>query len=97
MIPDRKMLDRWMEDATSKTVALCHLTAFLMTDLEGGLDEKRARRVEGDTITLSFDRDNIDATLWLMSEVWGRARDIEELLGRLHAAIADVELSCCRF
>ena len=67
----------------SRAVEIAFLLHFLMADLEFGLDFNRAARTEGDSVTLNFQQSGIEATLWLMGEVWGKSKDMVEELKRL--------------
>ncbi|MEQ8446933.1 MAG: hypothetical protein RIB57_13695 [Pelagibacterium sp.] len=67
-----------IEQAWSKTVTATHLMHFLMADLEFCFDRNRAT-IDGNTVTLKFQRDSIDATLWLAGEASAAAREAQAL------------------
>jgi hypothetical protein len=58
---------------------LAHQLYLLMADLESALDVDRAV-VKGSNVTLMFQRDGIEATLWLVSQAWRTAQDLRELI-----------------
>jgi transcription elongation factor len=62
---------------------LVHQLHYLLGDLESGLDLGRARAIDGDTVTLMFQKDGIEATLWLLSEAWRTAKNMQEALKAL--------------
>lgn len=66
-----------MDDMGGQAVALKHMLSFLTEDLERSLNEKRGK-VEGELVTLRFQREGLDATLWLASEIWRRVVDLTE-------------------
>lgn len=71
-----------IEDIWGKTVALQHVLHFLTCDLESSLSEQRGK-VEGETVTLRFQRGGIAATLWLASEAWSKSVDLTAAIERI--------------
>lgn len=69
-----------LDDCRAGLIRIVRLTHFQMRDIEMQLDVQRARRADDGMVTISFQTDGIDATLWLMAEVWSQARDLEKLL-----------------
>lgn len=74
-----------MEDIWGQTVALQHVLHFLTSDLESILSEQRGK-VEGETVTLRFQRGGIAATLWLASEAWSKSVDLTAAIERIELA-----------
>ena len=60
---------------------------LLMSDLDVGFSEKRARVIDDDAINLTFQKRGIDATMWLTGEAWNKAADhvarMDSILARL--------------
>ncbi len=61
-------------------------TLLLAGDLEFGFDSNRAD-VDGTGLTLKFQADGIEATLWLMAEAYNAAQDLAALIDTANAAI----------
>jgi len=64
------------EGILAQALRVKNLSRLLMGDIEFGFDFKRARTIDGDALTFIFRRDNIDTTLWTMSELWTAAHEI---------------------
>lgn len=67
------------EETHSEIIALRHMLTFLLADLEFGLSEQRGK-VDGETVSLIFQRGKIESTLWLVSSAWLKAMDLDALL-----------------
>lgn len=65
---------------------LQHSLHHLVSNLEFAFNLKRAK-VDGDTVTLNFQKDNIEASLWLVGLAWGRAKDLSIVLEAAQQAI----------
>lgn len=80
-----KELEKVAEDLWCRALNVQRLTYLLMCDLEVSLDENRARSIDGETVTLMFQKRSLDVTLWLVSQAWSKAADLEELLDDLQS------------
>lgn len=68
----------------SKTVNLAHMLHFLMGKLEFSFDHERGRSSgTSGGIDLTFQRDGIDATLWLTGQAWSEAKDLVDAIEAL--------------
>ncbi|WP_029042581.1 hypothetical protein [Cucumibacter marinus] len=87
--PDLPALHGTIEEIWSEATELSHLLKFLTTDLEWSLDPDRGQvGDDGDAVTLTFRRGNIEATLWLCGQTWRRGKALQE---KLNALICEVD------
>lgn len=76
------------EETYYKVLDALRMMHFLNWDLETSLRADRGRTDKFGTITLMFQPDGIDATLWLSDRIWNTLKDLSEVLGeRLSAEI----------
>jgi hypothetical protein len=75
-------LTRTTEAIWSEVMCLRRELHLLMHDLESGLDEDRGS-VDGENVTLSFNQEGIDATVWLAGQAWKRASQLAQQLDGL--------------
>ncbi len=75
------------EEVHTRVRAIASMLHLLLGDLESGLDETRGR-IDRNSVTLMFQRNGIDATMWLVGEVWNRSVDLRDYLDELER-IAD--------
>lgn len=62
--------------------------AYLLSgNIDAGLNQGRGK-VDGDTVTLMFQKRGIDVTLWLAGEVWS---DAEHLVGKVQEVMEELE------
>ena len=93
---DRAKLARLVElfeargNLLARTDAATQLSKCLMTDLEFGFLESRARKQDGRLIDFTFDVDNIETTKWLAAEVWDTSREIRKLLDEAYDILAQL-------
>jgi len=69
-----------IEEATAAATEIKHLLRLLIGDLEFGLSENRAVARHGDTLTLNFNADALEATNWLAGEAWSRTSILADKL-----------------
>jgi hypothetical protein len=93
--PGAKDLQAWLEDTWSDVLGARRKAYMLMGDIEGHLDERRGKvALDGHTVTLSFQREGIDATQWLTGQVWSDIANIEERMrAKLDSEAGDTDLS----
>jgi hypothetical protein len=65
---------------------LKHVALLLANDLDDGFDTRRGS-VNGTNVTLTFQADGIEATLWLLGEAYNAAQDLAALIDTAQAAI----------
>lgn len=83
-----KLIDA--DDGMSPLISdLQHSLHHLLADLEFGLNANRGKCEDG-RITLTFQRDGIDATLWMAGIAWDRVKDLSRLLDAAQQAIDEV-------
>lgn len=63
---------------------------LLMSDLEDSFAFDRGK-IDGNTVTLKFQKDGIDAALWLAAMAWGRAKDLVEIIEAVQHAVDEAE------
>ncbi len=85
-LPQSKLEDT-IERLWGKAAVIQRLTYTLMGDLDRSLSELRARKVEGDFVTLTFTRRGIDLSQWLSGEAWSKAAELEEEIRELSIQI----------
>lgn len=69
---------------------LQHSLHHLMSDLESSFDFDRGR-VAGNEVTLRFQKDGIDAALWLAAMAWSRAKDLVEIIEAVQQTLDEAE------
>ncbi len=57
-----------------------HMARYLLCDLEHYFNDSRGEVDEHGNITLNFRVENIDATVWMISELWTRIANLDEML-----------------
>ncbi|MBS9720243.1 hypothetical protein JYU29_06030 [Tianweitania sp. BSSL-BM11] len=69
---------RKLEDFYSEITEIQHMANYLLNSLEYGFSDDRIQKVSGETITLMFQQDGVDANLWLVGEVWSRTKKLRQ-------------------
>lgn len=69
---------------------LQHSLHHLMSDLEFSFDFNRGK-VDGNEVTLRFQKDGIDAALWLAAMAWNRAKDLVDIIEAVQNANDEAE------
>lgn len=67
----------WLDNTWSDLLEAMHLAKLLVYNLEYGLDADRGK-TSGGTVTLCFQQDSIDRTLWLASRVSSALDDLDD-------------------
>lgn len=83
----RKELEKVAEDLWCRAIDIQHLTYLLMGNLEDALSQSRGM-VDGDTVTLRFQKRGIDCTQWLASRAWVKAADLLKILDDMYSDAA---------
>lgn len=66
-----------------------HMARYLLCDLEHYFNYNRGEVDEHGNITLNFRVENIDATVWMISELWTRIANLDEMLLDFNNASAE--------
>lgn len=66
--------------------AIVHQLRYLGDDMEDGFDFRRGKPCGANGITLGFQKDGIDAKLWLVAEAWKNASNLRDRLDSLKVA-----------
>ncbi|MCK9552256.1 hypothetical protein [Aquamicrobium sp.] len=83
----RTELEGAIEDIWAKANVIQRLTFLLDINLEKDFKLGRATRIDGNTVTLMFQKRGIDATLWLAGETWSKTADLLEILDDLNSSV----------
>lgn len=68
-----------------------HMAHYLVADLEFDFDHNRGEVDEHGNITLRFRVENIDATVWMIGELWCRLTNLDRTLQDFAGASAKHE------
>lgn len=66
------------------------LAYLLLADVESALDMKRGS-VDGETVTLKFQKEGIHATSWLTGKIWNDLVDLDNFLSAARDAQTEAE------